>query len=422
MYDTCDEMHMVGQRTASSIGVCDSSRSNVKRIESMSKSLRLFLVLAFVLGGISAITPETASISAQAPTPIAVDCPDAPPARLTPGFSALVVSGKTAELRSAPDTTSDRVASIQPYYSLPVTGEPVCAESLVWWPVDYYDFEHENQYYSGWIAESDQQDYVLQPQPSDAIDFTVPEDQDSITVRYGGISFEYNGALGRTVHAITRHAEKVSPGSGLPDSGEHVLFTFEDPGVEPRSRTPVLAVYLVEDPPTLNSRAREQAELIQALLEQKPAPETLRRYMFESEPAEFPLEIYPPVFEGQWFRTRHQYLTFQAGAGIRFVAMYARATPPTTNDGLIYSVQAVSDDGKYLVSVVFPVTFGDIAESDALLAATNNLPFEQYQQNVQEYGEEVTEKMDQAAPADFTPSLDSLDQFITSLQFGEDAP
>src|SRR5262249_22170289 len=135
-------------------------------------------------------------------TTTSIICIGAPPTRLIPHFAALVVPGQTAKLRNKPDLNGEILAVITPYHSFPISGEPVCAASYIWWQVDYYDSSQNGRSYSGWVAENDLQTYVLQPQPSVSTDFSMLDTQVSIHVQYGGADFECTGILGKSIRAI----------------------------------------------------------------------------------------------------------------------------------------------------------------------------------------------------------------------------
>ncbi len=77
----------------------------------------------------------------------AIDCPGAPPSRVRVGDAAIVTSDPDP-LRaraSAPDGTV--IDSLYKDYALPITGGPVCANSMLWWEVTLRDGQ------TAWVAE-----------------------------------------------------------------------------------------------------------------------------------------------------------------------------------------------------------------------------------------------------------------------------
>jgi len=71
-------------------------------------------------------------------------------------------------------------------------------------------------------------------------------------------------------------------------------------------------------------------------------------------PGEIP--ILPPADAAQILKTWVKILPFHGGKGFAFVAYYAQDDVPVANDGLFYTFQGLTDDGRYWVAVYYPIS------------------------------------------------------------------
>ena len=99
--------------------------------------------------------------------------------------------------------------------------------------------------------------------------------------------------------------------------------------------------------------------------------------------------------------------------GYRFVGRWAQDANPVTNQGLRYVYQGYSNDGKYLVSFVYPVS------TDALPADVGQMP----QEAMDQFNNDPTSAIATAAgdlnalaPSDWEPDLETLDALVASLE------
>ncbi|MBC8170577.1 MAG: SH3 domain-containing protein [Anaerolineae bacterium] len=99
------------------------------------------------------------------------------PPRLTVGEIARTTPGTPLNLRPEPTTNLARLAVIPPGAALEVIAGPECAESFVWWQVEY----GEN---SGWVAEgtvtNNEPDYFIEPRGK----LVIQVDENGIERRY----------------------------------------------------------------------------------------------------------------------------------------------------------------------------------------------------------------------------------------------
>ncbi len=98
--------------------------------------------------------PPTATPTPTTPTPI--NCPDAPPTRLTANGQAQVESSFGLKMRDAPTTQGNELVNVSLGEVVTIIGAPECAEGYLWWPVRLNEQE-------GWMAEGNQNLYFLSP-------------------------------------------------------------------------------------------------------------------------------------------------------------------------------------------------------------------------------------------------------------------
>jgi hypothetical protein len=114
------------------------------------------------------------------------------------------------------------------------------------------------------------------------------------------------------------------------------------------------------------------------------------------------IPVLPYLGAAQVLQAQPRFLDPVSGAGIRFVTFYAQDAIPITNDGLFYTYQGLTSDGRYRISLFYPIEAKDIPGSTS--------------------PEETTAYLDGLTSADFTPSLDDLDAMVQSLRVGVVGP
>jgi uncharacterized protein YraI len=87
-----------------------------------------------------------------------IDCPGAPPPRLTVGRQARVTPGLPNKVRAAPSMAAAQVGAIPGEGVFSVLGGPQCADGYLWWQVDY-------QGLTGWTASGSGSEYWVEPYP-----------------------------------------------------------------------------------------------------------------------------------------------------------------------------------------------------------------------------------------------------------------
>lgn len=364
------------------------------------------LALAFLLLAVVSSTTVTASPDTQAATPLPTitpitGCPGAPAARLYVGQLARVTPGSPDNVRSKPSKSGEQVTQVFPGEPVYITDAPTCAEGFLWWPV------YTDNGFQGWIAEGSGSSYFLEPTTTAVQRYEVSKNASSLTISYNGISLTYPATLaqvlGRSAAVTT-----VIDFKGIPDTPtfpdpEHTAFTFGTVTSYPYN-APTLLIYNVS---AINKLGADYQKLLDNL-----------RQMFkdQSDPTKIDtIPGFPPVAAGQVFHAQNHYLKFKGGSGIRFVPSYAQDTGPLTGDRLSYTFFGLTDDNKYYVALTIPLTTSILQGNDQAMPDPNSADFGTL---YPQYVSQTVDKLNNADPKDFSPSLDDLDRLAESIAIG----
>lgn len=138
--------------------------------------------------------------------------------------------------------------------------------------------------------------------------------------------------------------------------------------------------------------------------------------------SEQPIAMLPVYNAAEVFKAQIKYLDFQNGSGVRFVTMLAQGIMPVTSQEVFYTYQGLTADGAYWISAILPLNAAFLPADDA--SAGNPPeggvafpdPSTATSEQFQSCFAAVTERLNAAAPGDFTPGLDALDEMMQSLQ------
>jgi hypothetical protein len=120
----------------------------------------------------------------------------------------------------------------------------------------------------------------------------------------------------------------------------------------------------------------------------------------------------PLLNAGQVMHTQIQYLDFKNGHGLRYLTQFDQGIMPINNYELIYTYQGLTNDGKYYVAAVLPVTHPSLPADDKITGKepqdfTNDFP---------RYLSTLTNTLNTQAADTFTPDLTKLDAMFSSLE------
>jgi hypothetical protein len=130
-----------------------------------------------------------------------------------------------------------------------------------------------------------------------------------------------------------------------------------------------------------------------------------------------------PFFNAQQvFTSNAQVISFQNGAGVRFLTEYAQYPASANNQDLFYNFQGVSRDGAYYIVAIFPITVPVLAETSdgGATLPPGGIPYSYFAEgsnfDAKAYYTAVTDLLNSASPESFTPNINQLDALIQSMQ------
>lgn len=130
-----------------------------------------------------------------------------------------------------------------------------------------------------------------------------------------------------------------------------------------------------------------------------------------------------PFFNaGQLFAAQIKMPYFQGGSGVRFLTEYGQYYATANNTDLFYQFQGLTDDGKWYILAILPISHPLLAanEDPAAFVPQGGLPFPGWENEnaIAAYYDNVILLLNSATPESFTPSLSALDALIQSIQIG----
>jgi hypothetical protein len=234
-------------------------------------------------------------------------------------------------------------------------------------------------------------------EPNSIIATTSPS---NLIVDFNGITFSYDPSIAQGV--TTTVIPAVPEGEGAPwdmaPQTEQIDFTNYATGK--KFHDPRIMIYPVNEYKALNPQVAEIITELQQDIATKP----------NLPSGSIPLL---PVWNAaQLFNAAPAYISFQNGQGIRFLAEYGQYSAPVNNADLFYTFQGITNDGKYYISAILPVTHPSLPADtnvDATLQAQINNNYESYLAG-------LLPTLASQPPISFTPALSLLDVMIQSLK------
>lgn len=181
----------------------------------------------------------------------------------------------------------------------------------------------------------------------------------------------------------------------------HAMITFDPYATSKSYYKAEIHIFPVDEYMRMLPEVDNQVLLLKRMLAERPSSYS------DNEP--FP---FVPLWNANMvFHTNVSYIHFNGGSGIRYLTMFSQGMTDLTNDGLIYTFQGLSDDGKYYISAVMPVNSSYLFY-DSDLSQENSA---QIHQNFSEYLSKTIDSLDGLSGDDCTPNLNSLDQMMSSI-------
>jgi hypothetical protein len=222
-------------------------------------------------------------------------------------------------------------------------------------------------------------------------------DQELEAVAFRGTSFNYDPSLAGEIWSDT-FPEVSEP--LLDAAPEHFLFGFEDFNHPGPLNFPELIIFPTAQFGVLNPTAGEIILSLADFLVEKPA------VVYDDIP------FLPFINAAQATNVKIKYLNFQNGEGVRFLTQFGQDIWPINNQNILYTFQGLTNDGKYYVSAIFPISHPDLP------ADGYNYPggdYETFEDNYERYIADIEALLNNAPDEAYTPQIHLLDNLIESL-------
>ncbi len=237
------------------------------------------------------------------------------------------------------------------------------------------------------------------PSPTWTIQPAVTASPPEPNFSYAGVSFYFNDLLADNISA------GIAPGQydensamwSMPDHREYKFngWVLSDAFLEASIR-----IYPVAEFKALNENVSSGLETLDAVLKLDPLNGDELRV--------------PDLFNaGQLYHSNAKPLRFLNGYGARWLSQYGQAYSPIGWPDLFYTFQGFTDDGKYYVSIIFPVTHPSLPNPE------NVTMDDAFYENFQAYADTTRQALEAEADNSFMPSLVLLDQLVSSLMIGD---
>jgi hypothetical protein len=181
----------------------------------------------------------------------------------------------------------------------------------------------------------------------------------------------------------------------------HYYFTLEGYPLADSWPPAQLVIYPARAYAGLNLAAREEITAMHALLDNPPSLSAQER-----------LPFIPLYNAAQMFRSQVEWLEFGNGRGARFITMYGQSVNTVSNQELFYTFQGMTNDRRYYVSVILPVTAPILPDSHPEMTLEE---WEALSARHQAYLDETALDLDALEADAFSPSLAELDRLVQSL-------
>lgn len=128
-----------------------------------------------------------------------------------------------------------------------------------------------------------------------------------------------------------------------------------------------------------------------------------------------------PVNAAAMILAKIQRMDFGSGSGVRVITQYGQAVGPISNNGVFYSFQGLTSDGKYYIVAILPTgaPFLSYDMNATPPQPADGIPFT-FDGNLdpkyyEDYMKAVEDKINATDPDVFLPSLNTLDAFVQSI-------
>lgn len=258
----------------------------------------------------------------------------------------------------------------------------------------------ENQVATAAVQPDTEDTTVPEPEPTETVQETI-ETVDKPDVSFEGIHFSFDSNIANGTFPVIVPGKNMGddymPGDTYPT---HFEFTFESYTVGDHFHTPKILVYPVEEFQAISDYAEDTIDNLAQALINRPSGGSMSNLPF--------LPIWPAA---QIFSAQVTYFDFQNGSGVRYLTMFGQGLAPVDNQILFYTYQGLTDDGRYYLSAVLPVTHPALPEDGASEIDDWTI----FTENWEAYIAETITWIDMQGPDTFSPSLTLLDGMMASF-------
>ncbi len=237
---------------------------------------------------------------------------------------------------------------------------------------------------------------------------TSTQPADGIAVSFQHVSLVIpNGlatyALAGTVPAVI---ETEGPMVNAP---EHVKFEFDNYALYNTFHDAQILIYPAQEYAAMNEGAAANIAKLQAIINGTAAANA------DNLPH---ISIFNAA---QVFAAQIQTVKFENGSGVRYLTEYAQYVATANNSYLFYCFQGLTDDGKYYILAILPVSHPLLAydANPETVLPEGGVPFPGYDNTdasaFDAYYDSVSALLDQQAANSFMPTLADLDKLIESI-------
>jgi heat shock protein HslJ len=230
------------------------------------------------------------------------------------------------------------------------------------------------------------------------------QDDATNTITFNGFSFSFPSSLATNVNV----SQFTNITDTFPPNSDNTQFLFYNSYPAPESPLDAVGAIFVYPVETLNADNRPQYDQLQTLLNNRT---DLTSFTVIEENADAQqLPYLPQIAAGQVLRARPQYIESASVSGISYLTVWRQDVSPLMGNEFLYTFQGISSDGANYISAVFRL---DTALIPSEMPA--DFDIDAFSANFIPYLNETVATLTNAAPTDFNPSLDVLDNLVRSF-------
>lgn len=238
---------------------------------------------------------------------------------------------------------------------------------------------------------------------------TSTQPADGTAVSFQHVSLVMPNGIATNALAGLVPAVNVTEGPMIANTPEHVKFEFDNYALYNTFHDAQILIYPAQEFAAMNEGAAANIAKLQAIINGTAAANA------DNLP-------HITIFNaGQVFAAQIQTVKFANGSGVRYLTEYAQYVATANNTDLFYCFQGLTNDGKYYILAILPVSHPLLAydANPETVLPEGGVPYPGYDNTdasaFDAYYDSVIALLDQQAANSFTPTLASLDRLIESI-------